>query len=73
MTSTPIHDGRQNVDEIASGHDVVMLIVHATRKLAQRLGGFAPTPTTPSTAPALSAWCATAILWNPQVMLLMEG
>ncbi len=73
MTSTLFMMGRQNVGEFASGHDVAILIVHATRKLEQHLGGFAPTPTTPSTAPSLGAWYSIAILWKPQVMLLMEG
>jgi uncharacterized protein DUF6933 len=54
------------------GHHVVMLIVHATRKLAQRLGGFASAPTFPSAAPALGAWYATAIFWKPQVVLFVS-
>ncbi len=54
------------------GHDVAMLIVHATRKLAQRLGGFASAPTTPSAAPALGAWYATAIFWKPQAVLFVS-
>ena len=49
-----------------------MLIVHATRKLAQRLGGFASAPTTPSAAPALGEWYATAIFWKPQMVLLVS-
>lgn len=54
------------------GHDVGMLIVHATRTLAHRLGGFASVPTTPSAAPSLGAWYATAILWKPHVALFVS-
>ena len=55
-----------------SRHDVVMMIVHATRKLAQRLGGFASAPANPSAAPSLGACYATAIFWKPQVVLFVS-
>ena len=49
-----------------------MLIVHATRKLAQRLGRFMSAPTALSAAPALGPWYATAIFWKPQVVLFVS-
>lgn len=49
-----------------------MLIVHATRKLAQRLGGLAPAPARPTALPALGAWYATVMFWRPQVALFVS-
>lgn len=48
-----------------------MLIVRATKKLAQRLGGFAPVPTEPD-LPLLGEWYATVIFWRPQVALFVS-
>jgi hypothetical protein len=48
-----------------------VLTVHATKKLAQRLGGFrkgAP----PSESGPLTSWYATAIFWRPQVALFID-
>ena len=43
-----------------------VLIVRATKKLAERLGGFDPVPTDPD-LPLLGEWYATVIFWRPQV------
>lgn len=48
-----------------------MLIVRATKKLAQRLGGFDPVPTEPD-LPLLGEWYATVIFWRPQVALFVS-
>ena len=48
-----------------------MLTVHATKKLAQRLGGFTKDPT-PSGGAPLTSWYATAIFWRPQVALFVD-
>lgn len=49
-----------------------MLIVHATKKLAQRLGGFSDLDPNDARAPALGAWYATAVFWKPQVALFVS-
>ena len=45
--------------------------MRATKKLAQRLGGFAPAPTEPD-LPQLGEWYATVIFWRPQVALFVS-
>jgi hypothetical protein len=49
-----------------------MLIVHATKKLAQRLGGFSDPVPSDTRVPALGAWYATAVFWKPQVALFVS-
>ena len=48
-----------------------MLIVRATRNLAQRLGGFDDVPAEPD-LPLLGEWYATVIFWRPQVALFVS-
>ena len=48
-----------------------MLIVRATKKLAQRLGGFNPVSAEPD-LPLLGEWYATVIFWRPQVALFVS-
>ena len=48
-----------------------VLIVRATKKLAQRLGGFAPAPAEPD-LPRLGEWYATVMFWRPQVALFVS-
>jgi hypothetical protein len=49
-----------------------MLMVHATKKLAQRLGGFSTLGTDDVKVPALGAWYATAVFWKPQVAVFVS-
>lgn len=58
-------------DVRGAGHHGEVLIVRATRKLAQRLGGFNPVPTEPD-LPLLGEWYATVIFWRPQVALFVS-
>ena len=53
------------------GQDEEVLIVRATKKFAQRLGGFDPVPTEPD-LPLLGEWYATVIFWRPQVALFVS-
>ncbi|MFN3257000.1 MAG: DUF6933 domain-containing protein [Ilumatobacter sp.] len=48
-----------------------MLTVHATKKLAQRLGGFTKNAPSADGVP-LAPWYATAIFWRPQVALFVD-
>lgn len=48
-----------------------MLVVHATKKLLDRLGGPTVEPTTRSTT-VLGSWYATVLFWRPQVALLVN-
>lgn len=48
-----------------------MLTVHATKKLAQRIGGFTK-DAPPSDGQPLTTWYATAIFWRPQVALFVD-
>lgn len=48
-----------------------MLVVHATRKLLDRVGTPTVEPTTRSTT-VLGSWYATALFWRPQVALLVN-
>lgn len=48
-----------------------MLVVHATRKLLDRVGTPTFEPTTRSTN-VLGSWYATALFWRPQVALLVN-
>lgn len=48
-----------------------MLVVHATRKLLDRVGTPTVEPTTQSTT-VLSSWYAIALFWRPQVAQLVN-
>ena len=48
-----------------------VLIVRATKKLAQRLGGFDDVPAEPDLS-LLGEWYATVIFWRPQVALFVS-
>jgi len=48
-----------------------VLTVHATKKLAQRTGGFTK-DTPPSNGQPLTTWYATAIFWRPQAALFVD-
>jgi hypothetical protein len=48
-----------------------MLVVHATKKLADRLRS-APRHTDESSTTALGSWYATALFWRPQVALFVN-
>lgn len=48
-----------------------MLVVHATKKLLDRVGKPTVEPTTPSTT-RLGSWYATAMFWRPQVALFVN-
>ena len=52
-------------------HDRGVLIVRATKKLAERLGGFTPSPADPD-QPRLGEWYATVMFWRPQVALFVS-
>ena len=52
-------------------HDGGVLIVRATKKIAERLGGFATVPAAPD-RPQLGEWYATAMFWRPQVALFVS-
>jgi hypothetical protein len=48
-----------------------VLVVHATKKLAQRIGGFnAPAEQEP--VPRLGAWYANVMIWRPQAALFVS-
>jgi len=49
-----------------------MLTVHATKELAQRLGGVTKGAPPSDNAP-LTSWYATAIFWRPQVALFVDA
>ncbi len=55
---------------VALGKMGDVLIVRATKKLAQRLGGFDDVPAGPD-LPSLGEWYATVIFWRPQVALFV--
>jgi hypothetical protein len=48
-----------------------VLIVRATKKLAERMGGFDAAPAD-ADLPLLGEWYATAIFWRPQVALFVS-
>lgn len=48
-----------------------MLVVHATKKLLDRVGRPTVEPATPSTT-HLGSWYATAMFWRPQVALFVN-
>lgn len=48
-----------------------MLVVHATKKLLDRVGKPTAEPTASSTT-TLGSWYATALFWRPQVALLVN-
>ena len=48
-----------------------VLIVRATKKLAERLGGFTPAPADLD-RPRLGEWYATVMFWRPQVALFVS-
>jgi hypothetical protein len=48
-----------------------VLVVHATRKLLDRVGKPTVEPATPSTT-RLGSWYATAMFWRPQVALFVN-
>ncbi len=48
-----------------------MLVVHATKKLRDRLGGAAAHQGEPSTT-ALGDWYATVLFWRPQLALFVN-
>jgi hypothetical protein len=48
-----------------------MLVVHATKKLLDRIGRPTVEPTTRSTT-VLGSWYATVLFWRPQVVLLVN-
>ena len=52
-------------------HSGGVLIVRATKKLAERLGGFTPAPADPD-QPRLGEWYATVMFWRPQVALFVS-
>ena len=45
--------------------------MRATKKLAERLGGFASSPTEPN-LPRLGEWYATVMFWRPHVALFVS-
>lgn len=49
----------------------MVLTVHATKKLAQRIGGFTK-DVPPSDGQPLTTWYATAVFWRPQVALFVD-
>lgn len=49
-----------------------MLIVHATKKLATRVGGFTPVPPEAADVGALGVWYANVVFWKPQVVVAVS-
>ncbi|MEI8241225.1 MAG: hypothetical protein WCI22_17575 [Actinomycetota bacterium] len=49
-----------------------MLIVRATKKLAERIGGFDRDAPAESDPPMLGEWYATAAFWRPQVAIFVS-
>jgi hypothetical protein len=51
---------------------LAVLVIHATKKLLDRVGGASVRPTETSTT-TLGSWYATLLLWKPQVVLFVNA
>jgi len=57
---------------VPTRHNRGVLIVRATKKLAERLGGFTPASADVD-QPRLGEWYATVMFWRPQVALFVSA